>query len=117
MPVGNLLMYALDRRKELIACCSMLFAPDRKARQNMIQCKQAGSLYMRSTKMNRLSLLPPRLTGSEPAAGPSPTTETRLPKRWLAAARVVWILVAVLTGVHFIASIPPTFVGLQRICA
>ena len=66
--------------------------------------------------MNRLSLPPLPVPGTDPSTGQSPTTETRLPQRWLAATRAIWLLVAVLTGVHFIASIPPTFVGLQRIC-
>ncbi len=65
--------------------------------------------------MNRLSLLPSHMTGSESSVGQSPTTDTRLPQRWLAITRAIWILMAVLTGVHFIASIPPAFVGLQRI--
>ena len=48
---------------------------------------------------------------------PEPTADTTLHGRWLFAARVAWVAIAVLVVGLYIAALPYDFREVQRVCA
>src|SRR5260221_3828814 len=60
---------------------------------------------------------PSPLTETTMSPGSHGTEGTRLHRRWLVPARVVWVAVVVFTLSIFIASLPAYFAQLQSVCA